>query len=155
MRGLLNQHFKSMGACQLLMSVNRYGKMQVVMTDAGSAFYSWNGINRFQKLLSEKYGVDQIKARSPRSNGKIENVNKQIEKEVLDVKRYAGLEEADHALEKGLRFYNFERTHLGWTAAYHGWFFTNKLIRNQRKTQRIFVTPQGDGAFAAVDIDTL
>jgi len=27
--------------------VNRYGRMQTLMTDAGSAFYSWNGINRF------------------------------------------------------------------------------------------------------------
>jgi transposase InsO family protein len=94
-------------------TVARYGKMQSVMTDAGSAFYSWNGINRFQRLLTEEYGVDQIKARSPRSNGKIENVNKQIEKEVLDVERYASLEEAEHAVEKWIRFYNFERTHMG------------------------------------------
>jgi putative transposase len=93
--------------------VNRYGKMQIVMTDAGSAFYSWNGINRFQKLMSEEYGVDQIKAKTPRSNGKIENVNKQIEKEVLDVDRYASLEEAGNAIREWIRFYNFERTHMG------------------------------------------
>lgn len=93
--------------------VNRYGKMQVVMTDAGSAFYSWNGINQFQKLMSEEYGVDQIKANSPRSNGKVENVNKQIEKEVLAVDRYASLEEAGNAIREWIRFYNFERTHMG------------------------------------------
>ena len=94
-------------------TVSRYGKMQVVMTDAGSAFYSWNGINRFQKLMSEEYGVDQIKASTPRSNGKIENVNKQIEKEVLEVKRYASLEEASSAITAWIQFYNFERTHMG------------------------------------------
>jgi transposase InsO family protein len=93
--------------------MNRYGKMQAVMTDAGSAFYSWNGINKFQKLMSEEYGVDHIKAGSPRSNGKIENVNKQIEKEVLDVKMYASLAEADSAIRDWVRFYNFERTHMG------------------------------------------
>lgn len=93
--------------------VSRYGKMQSIITDAGSAFYSWNGINRFQKLVSEEYGVDQIKAKSPRSNGKIENVNKQIEKEVLDVDRYASIEEAKGAVEKWIWFYNFERTHMG------------------------------------------
>ena len=93
--------------------INLYGKMQTLMTDAGSAFYSWNGINRFQKLLSEEYGVDHIKAKSPRSNGKIENVNKQIEKEVLNVDRYASLEEADEAIREWIRFYNFERTHMG------------------------------------------
>jgi transposase InsO family protein/transposase-like protein len=93
--------------------VNRYGKMQTVMTDAGSAFYSWNGINKFQKLMSEDYGVDQIRAGSPRSNGKIENVNKQIEKEILDVEKYASLAEADTAIREWIRFYNFGRTHMG------------------------------------------
>jgi putative transposase len=93
--------------------VSRYGKMQKVITDAGSAFYTWNGINKFQKLISEEYGVDQIKATTPRSNGKVENVNKQIEKEVLDVDRYASLEEAAEAIQDWIRFYNFERTHMG------------------------------------------
>jgi putative transposase len=93
--------------------VNRYGKMQTVMTDAGSAFYSWNGFNRFQKLMTDEYGVDQIKASTPRSNGKVENVNKQIEKEVLNVDRYASLEEAAEAIREWIRFYNFERTHMG------------------------------------------
>ena len=93
--------------------VSRYGKMQTVITDAGSAFCSWNGINRFQKLMSEEYGVDQIKASTPRSNGKVENVNKQIEKEVLNVDRYASLEEAAEAIRDWIRFYNFERTHMG------------------------------------------
>lgn len=93
--------------------MNRYGKMQSLMTDAGSAFYSWNGVNQFQKLLSEEYGVDQIKAKTPRSNGKIENVNRQIEKEVLDVKRFASLEEAKTGIESWVRFYNFGRTHMG------------------------------------------
>jgi putative transposase len=93
--------------------VSRYGKMQSVMTDAGSAFYSWNGFNRFQKLITDEYGVDQIKASTPRSNGKVENVNKQIEKEVLLVDRYASLEEAAEAIREWIRFYNFERTHMG------------------------------------------
>lgn len=93
--------------------VNRYGKMQTLMTDAGSAFYSWNGINQFQKLVAEEYGIDQIKAGSPRSNGKIENVNKQIEKEVLNIQEYSSLEDADQAIAEWICFYNFERTHLG------------------------------------------
>ena len=62
--------------------VARYGKMNRLMTDGGSAFFCWNGINRFQRLVSDEYGIDQIKASSPRSNGKIESVNKQIEKEL-------------------------------------------------------------------------
>lgn len=93
--------------------VARYGRMQMIMTDAGSSFYSWNGINRFQKLIAEEYGVDHIKASSPRSNGKVESVNKQIEKELLRVKEFSSLEEAEFGIEEWIQFYNFERTHMG------------------------------------------
>lgn len=93
--------------------VTKYGRMQMVMTDAGSSFYSWNGINRFQKLISEEYGVDHIKASSPRSNGKVESVNKQIEKELLRVKEFSSLEEAELGVNEWIEFYNFERTHMG------------------------------------------
>lgn len=93
--------------------VFRYGRMQTIMTDAGSAFYSWNGVNRFQKLIADEYGVDHIKAGSPRSNGKVESVNKQIEKELLKVKDFASLEEASVGIAEWVNFYNFERTHMG------------------------------------------
>lgn len=93
--------------------VGRYGRMQTVMTDAGSAFYSWNGINRFQKLIADEYGVDHIKAGSPRSNGKVESVNKQIEKELLRVRDFSSLEEASLGIAEWVEFYNFERTHMG------------------------------------------
>ena len=116
--------------------VNRYGKMQTVMTDAGSAFYSWNGINQFQRLMSDEYGVDQIKASTPRSNGKIENVNKQFEKEVLNVDRYASLMEASAAIEEWIEFYNFERTHQGLPMGVvpadrflYGWNCREKVIK--------------------------
>ncbi len=93
--------------------INRHGKMQTLMTDGGSAFYSWNGINKFQKLISEEYGIDQIKAGSCRSNGKIESVNKQIEKELLKIETFSNLEDMDAGVCEWIRFYNFERTHMG------------------------------------------
>ena len=93
--------------------VNDYGRMQTIMTDAGSAFYSWNGLNRFQKLIAEEYGIDHIKASSPRSNGKLESVNKQIEKELFRVKHFSSIEEAGYEIEEWVEFYNFERTHMG------------------------------------------
>ncbi len=97
-------------------SVAKYGRMQTIMTDAGSAFYSWNGINRFQKLIAEEYGIDHIKASSPRSNGKVESVNKQIEKELLNVKHFSSLEDAALGIGEWVEFYNFERTHMGLTS---------------------------------------
>lgn len=93
--------------------LGKHGRMQTLMTDAGSAFYSWNGLNRFQKLIAEEYGIDHIKAKSPRSNGKIESVNKQIEKELLNVKEFSSLEDADSGINEWIEFYNFERTHMG------------------------------------------
>ena len=45
--------------------------------------------------------------------------------------------------------------HERWTKEYIHWFSTFDLIKNERKTQKIFLTKQGDGAFAVVDVDTL
>jgi ketosteroid isomerase-like protein len=42
-----------------------------------------------------------------------------------------------------------------WTTAYQDWFSTFSLEKNQRETKKIFVSRQGDGAFAVVDVDTL
>ncbi len=93
--------------------INKHGKMQTLITDGGSAFYSWNGVNKFQRLLSEEYGVDHIKAGSCRSNGKIESVNKQIEKELLRITEFSNLEDMDSGVREWIQFYNFERTHMG------------------------------------------
>ncbi len=47
--------------------VAKFGRMQTIMTDAGSAFYSWNGINRFQKLMAEELSniEGELKGRPP------------------------------------------------------------------------------------------
>lgn len=42
-----------------------------------------------------------------------------------------------------------------WGKVYTDWFSEYEIIHNNRQTQKIFVTKQGDGAFAVVDIDTL
>jgi hypothetical protein len=34
-------------------AVSRYGKMEEVLTDRGFVFYSWHGINRFEKSLGD------------------------------------------------------------------------------------------------------
>ncbi len=122
--------------------VAKFGRMQTIMTDAGSAFYSWNGINRFQKLMAEEYGIDHIKASSPRSNGKVESVNKQIEKELLRVKEFASLEDAGHGIAEWIEFYNFERTHMGLPSGevpadrfLHGW---NKRPLEVRKSDNVW-----------------
>jgi ketosteroid isomerase-like protein len=47
--------------------------------------------------------------------------------------------------------YNRER----WKAAWQSLFRTHELVHNTRRTVRIAVSEEGDGAFAVVDVDTL
>lgn len=47
--------------------------------------------------------------------------------------------------------YNKER----WKQSWNELFLTHKLVHNKRKTVRIEISKQKDGAFAVVDIDTL
>jgi ketosteroid isomerase-like protein len=42
-----------------------------------------------------------------------------------------------------------------WKRSWQDLFKTHELIRNERKTLRVVVSEQGDGAFAVVDVDTL
>ncbi len=42
-----------------------------------------------------------------------------------------------------------------WRASWQELFDTHKLIHNHRRTIRIEVSEEGDGAFAVVDVDTL
>ncbi len=42
-----------------------------------------------------------------------------------------------------------------WKAGWQELFDTHALVHNRRTTVKITVTPEGDGAFAVVDIDTL
>ena len=42
-----------------------------------------------------------------------------------------------------------------WSESYQGLFTNFDIVRNERKTQKVFLTKEGDGAFAVVDVDTL
>ncbi len=42
-----------------------------------------------------------------------------------------------------------------WRAGWQELFDTHELVHNRRRTVRIAVSEQGDGAFAVVDVDTL
>jgi ketosteroid isomerase-like protein len=42
-----------------------------------------------------------------------------------------------------------------WKAAWEELFHTHELVHNRRRTVRILVSEQGDGALAVVDVDTL
>ena len=95
-------------------AVDRYGKMEEILTDRGFVFYSWRGINRFEKYLETKR-IDHTHARPhhPQTLGKVEACNRRIKRELIDQKRFSNLHEAQCAVESWVEHYNYQRVHQG------------------------------------------
>ena len=95
-------------------AVNRYGKMEEILTDRGFVFYSWHGVNRFEKYL-EMLGIDHTHASAhhPKTLGKVEACNKTIKYELLKQHHFSTAQEAKSAVEKWVNKYNYQRTHQG------------------------------------------
>jgi len=95
-------------------AVNRYGKMEELLTDRGFVFYSWHGINRFEKYLEmERIDHTHASAHHPQTLGKVEACNKNIKYELLKVHHFLTLHDAKTAVEKWIHNYNYQRTHQG------------------------------------------
>lgn len=91
-------------------AITRHGRPEKAMSDGGSAFYAWRGVSQFTRLL-EELEVDQLIAKKPQSNGKLENLNANIQKELFNVEKFFDLGEAQRRLHAWVSFYNFRRTH--------------------------------------------
>ncbi len=95
-------------------AIKRYGKFKSILTDRGSVFYAWKGINKFQKVL-ESYEIDHLVASAyhPQTLGKIESVNKNIQKELIRKVEFRNIEHATQEIEEWIDKYNHQRTHQG------------------------------------------
>jgi len=95
-------------------AIDRYGKMQEMLTDRGFVFYSWQGANRFEKYL-ELEGIDHTHASAhhPQTLGKIEALNGRLRTELLKHEHFSGIQEARRAIKGWVFKYNYERTHQG------------------------------------------
>lgn len=91
-------------------AVTRYGRPEKVLSDGGSAFHSWRGVGRFTSLLTE-LEIDQIIAETPETNGKLEALNGNIQKEVFDEERFFDLADTHRRFRSWIEFYNLRRTH--------------------------------------------
>ena len=89
-----------------------HGKPESLMSDGGSAFYSWRGVSQFTACL-EDHGIDHYIAKSANINGKIESVCLQVEKELLNVQTFSSLTQFQQSLAEWVGFYNFKRPHQG------------------------------------------
>ncbi|MDZ7361994.1 MAG: DDE-type integrase/transposase/recombinase [candidate division KSB1 bacterium] len=74
-------------------AITRYGKPEAVMSDRGTAFYSWTGVTRFENLLVE-YSIDYFVAREPQPNGKVEALNATVQHEFVRKIEFVDLADA-------------------------------------------------------------
>jgi transposase InsO family protein len=93
-------------------AVTRYGKPEGVMSDRGSAFHSWRGISRFERLL-EEYEVNFYLAKEAAVNGKVEALNAAFQKECLLQREFMDLSDAARAIAAWVDHFNHKRTHHG------------------------------------------
>jgi transposase InsO family protein len=95
-------------------AVTRYGKMEELLTDRGFVFYSWRGINRFEKYL-ETQRIDHTHARPhhPQTLGKVEACNRRIKQELITQQPFPNLHEARSAMERWVDHFNYRRAHQG------------------------------------------
>jgi len=95
-------------------SIDRYGKMEEMLTDRGFVFYSWQGANRFEKYL-ELEDIDHIHASAhhPKTLGKIEALNGHLRRELLEEEHFTGMQQALESIGRWVFQYNYERTHQG------------------------------------------
>ncbi len=92
--------------------ITLHGMPETIMSDGGSAFYSWRGISKFTKFL-EEFGIDQIVAKIPRVNGKVESLNQKVEKELLLTQSFSSLNHLETELVQWIGLYNYRRPHQG------------------------------------------
>jgi transposase InsO family protein len=124
-------------------SVTRYGKPDAVMTDRGSAFHSFKGISRFERLL-EELETSHFLAQEPAVNGKLEKLNAAVEKELVRQIEFVDLTDAQRQVGQWVRFYNYKRPHhsLGGILVpadrFHGW--QDETMRRLEAGQDVEVT---------------
>jgi len=109
-------------------AIKRYGKMERLLSDRGFVFHGWRGINAFERWLEEMdiYHI-HTSPHHPETVGKIEAVNKSIQKELIRVREFQGIEDARAAIREWIWRYNYHRVHQGLDGLcvpadrFHGW----------------------------------
>lgn len=109
-------------------AIKRYGKMERLLSDRGFVFHGWRGINAFERWLEEMdiYHI-HTSPHHPETVGKIEAVNKSIQKELIRVREFQSIEEASAAIREWIWRYNYHRVHQGLDGLcvpadrFHGW----------------------------------
>jgi putative transposase len=95
-------------------AVGRFGKMEELLTDRGFVFYSWRGVNRFERYLEgQRIEHTHASPHHPQTLGKVEALNRRIQFELFTRHQFAAVHQAAAAVEKWVEHYNYHRPHQG------------------------------------------
>jgi putative transposase len=109
-------------------AIDRYGKMERLVSDRGFVFHGWRGINAFEKFIDDM-DIFHIHTSPyhPETIGKIEAVNKAIQKELIRQIEFSSIADAREKITEWLWRYNYHRVHQGLDGLcvpadrFHGW----------------------------------
>lgn len=92
-------------------AVLRYGRPEGVMVDRGSAFYSFRGVARFERHITED-NIDYYPVDEAPKNGKVERAVQTVKRELITQVEFADLEDAQLRFAAWVHAYNYRRTHM-------------------------------------------
>jgi len=95
-------------------AIAKHGKPERMLTDRGGQFVSVRGLTAFGRFLQAEL-VDHSVSRAyhPQTLGKVESVNRAIQKELLYLHELRNAEEARAKVSAWVEHFNFRRAHLG------------------------------------------
>lgn len=95
-------------------AVAKHGRPERVLTDRGGQFLAVREETSFRKHL-ERECIDHSVSRPyhPQTLGKVESVNRAIQKELIYVREFATVDEMAAAVDGWICGYNFKRAHMG------------------------------------------
>jgi len=91
-----------------------HGKPERMLTDRGGQFLAIRKSTAFRRFLEEEL-IDHSVSRPyhPQTLGKVESVNRAIQKELIYVHEFGSAQEAKAQIAKWVQYFNFKRAHLG------------------------------------------
>ncbi|MFQ6087276.1 MAG: IS481 family transposase [Candidatus Methanofastidiosia archaeon] len=97
-------------AKSLRLAIQKYGSPVQIYTDNGRQFLS-KKVSRLCSRANIKHITTAIA--HPQGIGKIERWHRNLQEEFLDLYTFTSLEEAQQALDEYVKYYNYERPHMG------------------------------------------
>jgi len=95
-------------------AIEKHGKPERVLTDRGGQFVAVRGQTAFGRFL-EKELIEHSVSRPyhPQTIGKVESVNRALQKELINLQEFSSPDEARAAISAWVERYNFHRAHMG------------------------------------------